>query len=80
MQSAVLCEVWDFFQPGTVADCTQAPICCHMGTGQRETKSYFTLNACPDPKHSHGPNIGEVGGKNHAPSLQAEQLICIGRS
>lgn len=22
VQSAVLCEIWDFFQPGTVAVCT----------------------------------------------------------
>lgn len=69
-----------FFQPGMVAVCTQAPIWYHTGTGQSGTKSYFILNSCPGPENSRGTNIGVAGGKNHAPSLQAEQLICIGSS
>lgn len=80
MQSAIPREAGDFFQPGTVAVCTQAPICYHMGTGRSETKSYFTLDSCPHPEHSRGTNISVVGGKSHVPSLQAEQLICIGSS
>lgn len=81
MQSAVSCEVWVFFfQPGTVAVCVQAPICYRTGTGRRETKSCFPLNSCLDPEYSHGTNSGVAGHRNHVPSLQAEQLICIGSS
>lgn len=32
------------------------------------------------PENSHGTDISVVGGENAAPSLQAEQLICIGSS
>lgn len=51
VQSAVLCEIWDFFQPGTVAVCTQVSVRYSTGTGQSETKSYFTLNSREFPWH-----------------------------
>jgi len=71
-------EVGDFFSAWH--GCCVHAVTYLLSHGRSETKSYFTLNSCPDPQHFPDTDIGVAGGKNHVPSLQAEQLIYIGSS